>query len=731
MATRKRRVSRGSEGGEMDELAEFKRTFFQECEELLGSLETQLTAIEEGQAEPEILHAAFRAIHSIKGGAGAFGFDGLVAFAHVFETVLDLIRSGRLATDHATAALLIRAADVLADLVGAAQHGTRLPADFGRDVRDALDELAGTGGSGREPDGLDFVPVRAADAPLPEAAAGTPPAAPRRTVTISFAPASDMFRRANEPLLLIRELKGLGSLRAQVALDRLPPLEELEPEGAYLAWTFELQTAEPLAMVEEVFEFVLDDCTLAIEEPGPGGEVAVDGGAAAAGGSDPVLSAPAEPAPAVPAGDAPPPAPPPPARADKPGSESKMPATIRVDLEKVDRLVNMVGELVITQAMLSQQATVLAGDHHAGLIHGIETLALRSRELQETVMAIRAQPVKSVFSRMSRLVRELSAALGKEARLVITGEHTEVDKTVIEELADPLTHMIRNSMDHGIESPEQRLAAGKPREGVIHLSAEHRSGRILISVGDDGQGINRAKVLDKAIRKGLVPADVQPSDEEIDNLLFLPGFSTADQVSSVSGRGVGMDVVKRNIQGMGGRVGISSSPGRGSRFMLTLPLTLAVLDGMIVKVGVESYVVPITSIVETLRPTAGRLHRLASGGQVIADRGGFIRLVHLDRIFGLAGAVGDASQGLVVVVEIEDGSRIGLVVDELLGQQQVVIKSLEANYRRVDGVSSATILGNGMVALILDVDRLAVMSHPTETRTARPVPARLEEGACQ
>lgn len=713
----------------MDELAEFKRTFFLECDELLASLEGQLTALKDGQVDDELLHAAFRAIHSIKGGAGAFGFTALVTFAHAFESTLDLMRSHKLEIEDVDVGLLIRAGDVLADLVEAARADVTPPADLGSAVLQGLRGLAGSGETADDGGGVveEFTPRPAErDPPAPPQAAMP---APRRVVAIRFAPAADMLRRANEPLLLIRDLKRLGTLSTRVDLSRLPPLEEMEPDGAYLGWAFELETGEPPSAVDEVFEFVLDDCMLVIDDPATATPASTAGPSEAnaaaerpevgrAPGAEPTQPRPTATATATGAGPAKAPA------LDQKG------AAIRVDLDRIDRLVNMVGELVITQAMLSQQAEELTDDLHGGLLIGIATLALRSRELQEAVMAIRAQPVKSVFSRMSRLVRELSTSLGKEARLVVTGEHTEVDKTVIEELADPLTHMIRNSMDHGIEAPEQRVAVGKPREGLIELSAEHRSGRILISVGDDGQGVNRAKVLQKAINRGLVAAGAQLSDEEIDNLLFLPGFSTADQVSSVSGRGVGMDVVKRNIMGMGGRVSIASTPGRGSRFTLTLPLTLAVLDGMIVKVGSEAFIVPITSIVESTRPAAAKIHQLAGGGQVMSDRGDYIRLVYLYRLFGLAGAVTDASQGLVVVVEIENGSRIGLVVDELLGQQQVVIKSLEANYRRVDGVSSATILGNGMVALILDVDGLAVMAHACDTPHARPPQAAVREGAC-
>jgi two-component system chemotaxis sensor kinase CheA len=685
----------------MDDLAEFKQTYFQECEELLADLEGQLTALQDGRHDDEVLHAAFRAIHSIKGGAGAFGFERLVSFAHVFETVLDLMRSHRLEPDGANIALLIRANDVLADLVGAAQAGRQPGSEVGRDVLAQLHELAGDDKAANEADDeadLAFTPVasladEAADRERAAAAAPGPP--PLRTVRIQFRPRPALFQRANEPLLLLRALKELGTLRVEADAVDLPPLAELEPDGAYLAWTLALETAAPQAAIEEVFEFVADDCALAIEDertkPAPEEAAPVERsapaaivGAAGADGEDGAAAA-------------------------RGGADKRAPATIRVDLERIDRLVNMVGELVITQAMISEQAGRLSVDQHAALLHGVEALNLQMRELQENVMAIRAQPVKSVFARMTRLVRELSATLGKEARLVITGEHTEVDKTVIEELSDPLTHMIRNSMDHGLEIAEERRAAGKPPEGVIHLAAEHRSGRIVISVSDDGRGINRPRVLQKAIEKGLVPVDARPSDEEIDNMILLPGFSTADHISNVSGRGVGMDVVLRKIQNMGGRVGIASTPGQGSRITLTLPLTLAVLDGMIVRIGEENYILPITGIVESLKPRPEDIHRVAGGGEVLSIRGDYITLVHLSRLLG-GDAATELGDRLVVVVETGTSGRIGLVVDELVGQQQVVIKSLEANYRRVDGVAGATILGNGMVAMILDVEGIRAMA---------------------
>ncbi|MDQ2105894.1 chemotaxis protein CheA, partial [Azospirillum isscasi] len=394
--------------------------------------------------------------------------------------------------------------------------------------------------------------------------------------------------------------------------------------------------------------------------------------------------------------------------------------TIRVDLDKIDRLVNMVGEMVITQAMIAEHVRDLPPGEFQELLEGLEQLAQHTRELRESVMSIRAQPVSSVFSRMPRLVRECAATTGKEVQLVTSGETTEVDKTVVENLVDPLTHMIRNSIDHGLESPDERERIGKPRAGTVHLSAQHRSGRIVIEITDDGRGINRPKVLSKAIEKGLVQPGASLSDEEIDNLIFLPGFSTADQVSNLSGRGVGMDVVRRNITSLGGRIGVYSTPGEGSRFVLSLPLTLAVLDGMVISVGEERFVLPLTNIVESLRPKAADLHGLVGKCDVMMARGEYVRLVYLHQLFGIPGAVADPTRALVVLVETEDGSRLGLVVDEVLGQQQVVIKSLEANFRRLDGVAAATILGDGRVALILDVAGLREMSRHMESRAPRP-----------
>ena len=702
----------------MDDLAEFKQTYFQECEDLLADLEGQLTALQDGETDDEILNAAFRAIHSIKGGAGAFGFTRLVGFAHVFETVLDQMREHRLETSGANVSLLIRSGDVLTDLVTAAQNDEEPPEDLGREILENLHALAGTDADADDDDDDFFDDIDFGDANQPSTSegGGDQKAAAGQVFNIAFVATPQLFNRANDPLILIRELKSLGTLETSVDDSALPALAEIEADGSYLTWSFRLTTSSSKEDIQSVFEFVLDDCELSIEEEIEDDQdeeeenelVAVES-SDTPNKQEKESSAPARQA------------------SKSPAETKKAPASIRVDLERIDRLVNMVGELVITQAMLREQVKQLPTKEQADLLHDVESLDLQMRELQDGVMSIRAQPVKSVFSRMTRLVRELSASLNKEAKLVINGENTEIDKTVIEELADPLTHMIRNSMDHGLETPDEREKSGKPREGTIRLAAEHRNGKIVISVGDDGRGINRNKVFKKAVEKGLISAEATPSDDEIDNLILLPGFSTADQVSDVSGRGVGMDVVVRKIQNMGGRIGITSVPGKSSQFNLTLPLTLAVLDGMIIRVGDEFYIIPITSIVESLRPDSNSVHELPSGGDVLSIRGGFINLVHLAKLFSIQPKSERADDRLIVVVETGASGPIGLVVDELVGQQQVVIKSLESNYRRVEGVAGATILGNGMVALILDVDGIHAMSHKGRRPSADLSPAPAAE----
>ena len=695
-----------------DPFDQFKVTFFDECQDSLSICEPLLENLDQN-ADDETLNTIFRAVHSIKGGAGAFNFDRLVRFTHALETALDLLRSRKVSLDRDAHRLVMRAFDMQTDLVAAARTGADLQPGEENELIEALQRWSATANDA-EPAAqtpYPFIPV------APPEAAG-PPARSRHR--IRFAPHSDLFRKANEPLLLIRELRSLGTATVTLDAGKLPPLNEIDPEAAYFAWDITLEGQVTKAQIEEVFEFVTDDCDLSIEREEEPGTLAVrleePPPALTQAASTPAVSAqPAGTSDSAASG----------ASGTRPfgrrASDQEAQAaqsTIRVDLDKIDRLANMVGEIVITQSMLTQQLGDQASSGNPEMIQGLEQMAMLTRELQESVMAIRAQPVKSVFQRMPRLVREIATQLGKEVRMVTSGEATEIDKTVIEQLADPLTHLVRNALDHGLETPAERTAAGKHPEGTLLLSAEHRGGRILVEISDDGRGINRPRVLEKAQQKGLVPQGAALSDAEIDNLIFMPGFSTAETVSSISGRGVGMDVVRRNIQALGGRVTVSSQPGHGSRFTLSLPLTLAVLDGLVVAVGAESYIVPITSIVESLRPRAEDVHAVVGRGDVLAIRGNYVPLVYLHEFFQIKNAIHEANRGIVVIVECDQRGHVGLVVDDLLGQQQVVVKSLEENYHAIDGIGGATILGNGRVALILDVAGVGVSSSGP---AARPI----------
>jgi two-component system, chemotaxis family, sensor kinase CheA len=729
----------------MDPMEQIKATFFLECEELLADLEAGLLALETGEGDGETINAVFRAVHSVKGGAGAFGLEALVRFAHVFETTLDGMRSGRIAASPEDIKVMLRAADVLSDLVAAAKT-----ADVAAEARIAVraEELAGllsmieSGEGATEPapvpaaspvavlddmDGLDFTPVQfafdAAEEELPT----------ERSWIIHFRPARALYEKANDCLPLLRELARLGDCQVELDESGLAPLEAMEAEEAYLAWTITLTTSMDRSAIEEVFEFVDGDCDLSID--------LIDAGEAEAGAEDidvmaliraaseaaPEIGALAASAPAAVAAPAIVSAAPATLSEAAPAEASGATAavaspTIRVDLERVDRLINLVGELVINQAMLAQRVTEEGLARSSTVAVGLEELEQLTREIQDSVMAIRAQPVKSVFQRMPRLVREVASMTGKQARLVTEGEGTEVDKTVIERLTDPITHMIRNAIDHGLEGPSERVAAGKPAQGTVRLSAQHRSGRIVIEVSDDGKGINRARVRDIAINKGLIDPAALLSDEEVDNLIFMPGFSTAETVSDVSGRGVGMDVVKRSIQALGGRISIVSRPGEGSTFTLSLPLTLAVLDGMVVSSGDQTLVAPLTSVIETLQPKPEQVRNLGASGLVLAVRDTFVPLIDVAEALGFRSRMADATTGVALLVESGLGGRAALLVDDIQGQRQVVIKSLEANYQQVEGVAAATILGDGRVALILDIESVIALTR--KAPKAEPVPLK-------
>jgi two-component system chemotaxis sensor kinase CheA len=682
----------------MDPMDAIKQTYFQECDELLASLEEGLLALEAGEGDSDTINAVFRAVHSVKGGAGAFGFEAMVAFAHVFETTLDLMRSGKLDPSHDVLKTMLRASDVLVDHVQAAKGEGVVDETRAHAMSDELEALT-TGGPPKAVSPVNEPPAPAKDewgfAPVQFDFAAhdeTPPAG----WTLTMRPTKAMYAKGHDALLFLRELGRLGEIEVTLDASALPALDQLDPEESYLTWSVTLPAGVPEAAIRDVFDFVGDDCVIELTKAEASAPEAPQTTPAALAGVEPAIvdSPPSEEkGAAVPA-----------EKGGVKGAAASGAATIRVDLERVDRMIDLVGELVINQAMLAQRVAESGAGRSSTIAMGLDELEQLTREIQDSVMAIRAQPVKSVFQRMPRLVREAASATSKQVRLVMDGEGTEVDKTVIEKLSDPITHMLRNAIDHGLESPEERKAAGKPEEGTVRLAALHRSGRIVIEVSDDGKGINRPKVREIAVKKGLIAADASLTDEEIDNLIFLPGFSTASTISNLSGRGVGMDVVKRSIQALGGRIVISSNPGKGSTFTLSLPLTLAVLDGMVISVGEQTLVAPLTAIIETLRPRREEVRALGPTGAVLAVRGAHVPLIDIGVALGMRTTPIDPTSGVILLVECEGGGRAALVADEIQGQRQVVIKSLEANYQRVDGVAAATILGDGRVALILDVE---------------------------
>ncbi|MFC6447194.1 chemotaxis protein CheA [Shinella zoogloeoides] len=738
------------------DMNEIKEIFFQECEEQLAELESGLLKLNDGDRDPETVNAVFRAVHSIKGGAGAFGLDDLVSFAHVFETTLDCVRSNKLEPTQDVLKVMLKSADVLADLTNAARDGGSVDEARSRTLIRELEALA----NGEAP------VAAAAEAPAPKAVAAAPaPVVVEKppvndegfqpipfsfgdfdeegadhyvpTVQIAFKPKKDLYAKGNEAVLLLRDVSRLGEMSVYCDMDALPPLDKMNPEDAYFSWKISVTTDKGEDGVRSVFEFAEWDCDLDIQtveedvvSEAPGDEelpmqpvpfdlsMLDDGGSAAAEPAVMESDAAAAVAAAETAAKV--------AQVASRAAENKAAAaasaaqasqaaaagqTIRVDLDRVDRLINLVGELVINQAMLSQSVVENDNNGTSSINMGLEELQQLTREIQDSVMAIRAQPVKPVFQRMARTVREIADITGKSVRLITEGENTEVDKTVIDKLAEPLTHMIRNAVDHGLEMPEKREALGKNPEGTVRLTAKHRSGRIVIELADDGAGINREKVRQKAIDNDLIAADANLSDEEIDNLIFHAGFSTADKVSDLSGRGVGMDVVKRSIQALGGRISISSKPGQGSVFTMSLPLTLAVLDGMVVTVAGQTLVVPLTAIVETLQPEASAIHSFGATQRLISIRNSFCPLVDVGRILNFRATQANPIEGVALLVESEGGGQRALMVDAIQGQRQVVIKSLEANYTHVPGIAAATILGDGRVALILDVDAVVAASR--------------------
>lgn len=714
----------------MDDDDDYMALFFAECDELLGDLQEHLThlsgAAAGGEFDPEIVNAAFRAVHSIKGGAAAFGFDDLTGFAHSFESVMDGCRSERLQLTDELAHTLIRASDAIEALIIQARDGTGGDPDLVSRVASELQDYLDSPNPKADPPPVAETEPEAE----PVAASENAETLSQRTVEITFAPHDDFLASGHDPLKILRGLKEFGALKT-VAQGSVPALSEWSADQCPWSWMLRLSTVRAPDEITNFFELYQDFAEISVTEPAD----KADATEAPIAQDQEVKTEAAEPAaqkaktPPSQASDiaSAPSEKPKQAVKTKSGSAASAAAmkSLRVELARIDRLVNLVGEIVITQAALAQDLANLQASADIELPQAMEAITHQTRELQESVMAIRAQPVKSVFSRLPRVVRDLSDKLGKAVNLTLSGEHTEVDTTVIEELTEPLTHMLRNSMDHGLESAEERVANGKPATGQILLSAEHRGERVLIRLSDDGRGINRERVLEKAKERGLVGETDVLSPVEIDQLIFHPGFSTAQQISDVSGRGVGMDVVKRKIQSLGGRCTLRNTPGEGAEFLITLPLTLAVLEGMTIRSGGNRFILPLSAVVEALRTDDCQIEKLPDGGRVLAHRGTYLPVISLENCLGLPAA--QNGNGMALILDTESGGLIVLLVDELLGQRQVVLKSLEANYRQVEGVSGATILGDGQVALILDVMALASLeSQSAKAALQMPAPPLTE-----
>ncbi len=676
------------------DLAQFHEAFFQESFEALDSMESALLALSAGgTADPETINTIFRVAHSIKGGAATFGFSRITTVAHTAETLLDQLRSNKRTVTPRIVDLLLGVVDVMRDMLASTQQGTRtVPVHLPTLIADLEAIIADNVGNGAVGSGGAAPVDSAAGQPVP-AAPVAPAGGDVAGWKIRFVPGPQMLVHGNDPLRLLQELEALGPVTASVDAARLPPLADLDVEQCVLSWAVRLDAPATIDQVRQVFDWADGDCELEFEpilRPAPLSVATLVVPAP--------VAAPVESGAAAPADGA--------AAAETTARHAAAPETsIRVSIDKIDELMNTVGELVITQSMLSQCATQLEGHTADELRGGLAQLERQMRALQESVMRVRMLPISFVFNRFPRMVRDLGQKLGKHIELKLVGEQTELDKTVLEKIGDPLVHLVRNSIDHGLESADKRVAAGKNPTGTITLNAYHKGGNVTVEVSDDGGGLDRDKILRKARERGLVGADEELTDERIYNLIFAPGFSTADVVSDVSGRGVGMDVVRRNITELGGHIQVLSEPGQGTTVRVRLPLTLAILDGQLVRVGEETYVVPLVAIVETIQVKADRVSSIAGQAEVFRLRDDYLPIVRLYDLFGIEPRTTNLLEGLLMIVEA-DGRRVGLFVDDLLAQQQVVIKSLETNFRQVPGLAGATMLGDGHVALIIDVPGL-------------------------
>lgn len=650
------------------DISDFYQTFFDEADELLADMEQHLLGLDPQEPDSEQLNAIFRAAHSIKGGAGTFGFTVLQETTHILENILDGARRGEMQLSTDIINLFLETKDIMQEQLDAYKTAQEPNAESFKYICEALRQLA-----------LE--------------AKGLPAELPVSVVPVSEEPVSTSTSGLRVQLIDLKE-KEVDLMLEEMG--NLGTLTNVQKGSTTLDVCIDGVGKDDIVAV---LCFVIDEAQIRFPEADDA--VAAPVAAVAAPVVEEVHTASVTELPVAPAKRES-------KRAAAPAKSSES-TSIRVAVEKVDQLINLVGELVITQSMLAQRSGELDPVAHGDLLNSMGQLERNARDLQESVMSIRMMPMEYVFSRFPRLVRDLASKLGKEVELTLLGSSTELDKSLIERIIDPLTHLVRNSLDHGIETPEKRVAAGKVATGNLTLSAEHQGGNICIEVSDDGAGLNRERILAKALSSGL-PVSENMSDEEVGMLIFAPGFSTAEQVTDVSGRGVGMDVVKRNIQEMGGHVEIASKQGKGTTIRILLPLTLAILDGMSVRVADEVFILPLNAVMESLQPRAEELKPLAGGECVLEVRGEYLPLVELWNVFDVQGAKTEATQGIVVILQ-SAGKRYALLVDQLIGQHQVVVKNLESNYRKVPGISAATILGDGSVALIVDVSALQSLNR--------------------
>jgi two-component system chemotaxis sensor kinase CheA len=699
------------------DMSQFHQVFFEECFEGLEAMESGLLTLDMGDIDSEIINTIFRGAHSIKGGSGTFGFTVVAEYTHIMETLLDEMRDGRRKVTQPAVDVLLGSVDCLREMLTAIQNEQDVNNASVAKHKAALEVVLNGGSVTAEsvsPVEQEVISEVAAVNVVPEIVEEESIELEEQGWKIAFCPYLDLLKTGNDPVRLFRELNELGELTTIANIQDVPGFYELDPEECNISWDLKVVGDISDGEIREIFNWVEGDCEMEIQ---------------------PLVKA-AKPAPVVKKAD---PEPEPVAvvtsnnsspnpvevkpkvvtetkKADSQDPDNDAAKTtakassIRVDTDKIDTLINMVGEVVITQSMLGLVGENFSMDKVGQLKRGLAQLERHTRDLQQSVMNIRMLPISFVFSRFPRLVHDISSKLDKKIALKLVGENTEVDKAVVELINDPLVHLIRNSLDHGIEMPADRVAAGKPETGTIELKAYHRGGHIVIEIIDDGRGLDKDKLLSKAIEKGLIEENNLLTEKQIFELIFMPGFSTAEQLTDISGRGVGMDVVRRNIQSLGGNIEIISELGKGTTIAIHLPLTLAILDGQSVAVGDETYIVPLVSIIESINITERMLNKVAGKGETFRLRNEYLPVIRMRSIFNVhSGNPTKSKEGVLVVVEGQ-GELCCLLVDELLGQQQVVIKSLEANYRRVEGVSGATILGDGSVALILDVPGLVRFS---------------------